>query len=134
MKSVDRIDINKRRPIPNWIKLVLLIMVIFGISLRNCWKKSHVNAVNISDIEIADYTISTIDIKFTVENPNQVDLKKPIIIRVMLKSGAELTSKLTSIEFPAQSKKRYLKVLTKFTRPLTDLSDIGNVTVEVYNP
>jgi len=134
MKSVDRIDINKRRPIPVWVKLLLLIMVIFGVSLRNCWKKTQASNIIISDIEISDFTISTIDIKFTVENPNPVDLKKSIMIKVILDSGEELASKLTAIDFPKQSRKRYLKVLTNFIQPLDDLTKIDRTIVEVYNP
>jgi hypothetical protein len=134
MKSVERIDINKRRPIPNWIKFLLLIMVIFGVGLRNCWKKSNPSSVMISDVQVTEYTISTIDVKFTVENQNKVDLKKSILIKVMHRSGIELASKLTTIEFPAQSKKRYLKVLTKLVKPVNELSDISEVSVEVYNP
>ncbi len=134
MKSVERIDINKRRPIPNWIKLVLLIAVILGVSLRSCWKKTNPNSVLISDIQVTEFTISSVDVKFTVENPHKVNLTKPILIKIMHRSGVELASKLTNIEFPAQSKKRYLKVLTKLVKPVNELSDISEVSVEVYNP
>jgi hypothetical protein len=134
MKSVERIDINKKRPIPNWIKLVLLVVIVFGIGLRNCWKKNNPSSVLISDIQVAEFTISTIDVKFTVENPHNVALKKSILIKVMHRSGTELASKLAAIEFPPQSKKRYLKVLTKLVKPVNELSDIAEVSVEVYNP
>jgi len=134
MRSVDRIDMNKRRPIPSWTKFLLLIMIIFGISLRNCWKKSQSSNITISDIYISEYTISTVDVKFTVENPHEVALSKPIMIRIILNSGEELTSKLASIEFAPQSRKTYLKVLTKLSQPLADLTEIDQVTVEVYNP
>lgn len=134
MPGFDRIDINKRWPIPNWIKLLLLIAVIFGFSLRSCWKKQQAEAVSISDIEIGDFTIATIDVNFVITNPHQVSLKKPILIRVILTSGEELASRLTSIEIPPQSRKRYLKMLDKFSQPLASLSQIEQVTVEVYNP
>lgn len=134
MKSVQRIDINKKRPIPHWIKFVLLIMVVFGISLRNCWKKSNPSSVLISDIQVTAFTISTIDVKFTVENPHNIALQKAILIKALDNSGSELASKLTAIEFPPESKKRYLKVLTQLQKPLNQLSDIAEVSVEVYNP
>ena len=112
MSAFERIDINKRRSIPNWIKLVLLVTVIFGITLRNCWKKSQTSDISITDIEISDYTIASIDVNFVITNPNDVELTKKIIIKAYSASGAELASRLTSIEVSPKSKKRYLKILT----------------------
>ena len=134
MSAFERIDINKRRSIPNWIKLVLLVTVIFGITLRNCWKKSQTSDISITDIEISDYTIASIDVNFVITNPNDVKLTKKIIIKAYLASGEELASRLTSIEVSPKSKKRYLKILTKLQKPLNDINEISRVTVEVYNP
>ena len=134
MSAFERIDINKRRSIPNWIKLVLLVTVIFGITLRNCWKKSQTSDISITDIEISDYTIASIDVNFVITNPNDVELTKKIIIKAYLASGEELASRLTSIEVSPKSKKRYLKILTKLQKPLNDINEISRVTVEVYNP
>ncbi len=134
MSAFERIDINKRRSIPNWIKLVLLVTVIFGITLRNCWKKSQTSDISITDIEISDYTIASIDVNFVITNPNDVELTKKIIIKAYSASGAELASRLTSIEVSPKSKKRYLKILTKLQKPLNDINEISRVTVEVYNP
>ena len=134
MSAFERIDINKRRSIPNWIKLVLLVTVIFGITLRNCWKKSQTSDISITDIEISDYTIASIDVNFVITNPNDVELTKKIIIKAYLASGEELASRLTSIKVSPKSKKRYLKILTKLQKPLNDINEISLVTVEVYNP
>jgi hypothetical protein len=134
MSAFERIDINKRRTIPNWIKLVLLVTVIFGITLRNCWKKSQTSDISITDIEISDYTIASIDVNFVITNPNDVELTKKIIIKAYLASGEELASRLTSIKVSPKSKKRYLKILTKLQKPLNDINEISLVTVEVYNP
>ncbi len=134
MSAFERIDINKRRSIPNWIKLVLLVTVIFGITLRNCWKKSQTSDISITDIEISDYTIASIDVNFVITNSNDVELTKKIIIKAYLASGEELASRLTSIKVSPKSKKRYLKILTKLQKPLNDINEISLVTVEVYNP
>ncbi|HHE39034.1 MAG TPA: hypothetical protein ENL20_10755, partial [Candidatus Cloacimonetes bacterium] len=103
MRSIDRIDMNKKRPIPTYIKLILLVAVIFGISLRNCWKKNESKSLRISEIEITEVTSGNVDVKFTVTNHSKVYLKKPILIKVFTNSGEELTSKITQIEIEPQN-------------------------------
>ncbi len=124
MANFERMDIKKRWPVPNWIKLVLLGMMIFGFYLRSCWKEVQTNQVQISNIEAVDFTNASIDVQFTIANPNGVDLKKSILIKVILNSDAELASRLTSIEIPAKSKKNYLKILNRFAKPLNSLDEI----------
>lgn len=134
MAVFERMELKKRRPVPNWIKLVLLVMVLFGIYIRSCWKEKQVDQIQISNIEIGDFTNSTIDIHFSALNSYNVDLTKPIIIKVFLDQEVELASRLTSIDIPANSNKNYLKVLNRFIKPLNNLDEIKEVTVEVYNP
>ena len=132
MRSVDRIDMNKKRPIPTYIKLILLMAVIFGISIRSCWKKSENRSLLISEIEITEVTSGNVDVKFTVTNNTKVTLKKPFLIRVFTNSGEELTSKITQIEIEPRTSKRYLKVLRKYNIPLKNIDDVSHATVEIY--
>ena len=125
MRSIDRIDMNKKRPIPTYIKLILLVAVIFGISLRSCWKKSETKSLNISEIKITEISSGNVDVKFTVTNNSKVTLKKPILIRVFTNSGEELTSKITQIEIESRTSKRFLKVLQKFNIPLKNIDDVS---------
>ncbi len=132
MRSIERIDINKKRATPTYIKLILLVAVIFGITLRNCWKKNETGSLLISDIELTEITSGNVDVKFTVANNSKVTLKKPILIRVFTNSGEELSSKITQIEIEARTSKRFLKVLQKFNIPLENTADVSHAEVEIY--
>lgn len=134
MSVFERMEMKKKRPIPNYAILVLLLMMVFGIYLRNCWKEKQTSQIEISDIEIVDHTNASIDIQFSANNSYNIQLKKTIIIKVILTSGADLASRLTYIEVPPKSNKKYLKILNRFAKPLNSLDEIEKVTVEIYNP
>lgn len=134
MSVFERMEMKKKRPIPNYAIMVLLLMMVFGVYLRSCWKEKQVHQIEIANIEIVDHTNASIDIQFSANNPYKVPLKKSILIKVILTSGADLASRLTSIEFPPNSNKKYLKILNRFAKPLTSLDEISKVTVEIYNP
>lgn len=132
MKSIDRIDIKKRWPIPTAVKLFLLVAVILGIATRNCWMKDPGKNLQISDIEIIEVTGISADVAFVAANRAKVNLKKSVIIRLFTKDGEEIASKISYIEIPAKSRKRYLKVLQKFNFPIKSREDIAEISVEWY--
>lgn len=133
MKSVDRIDIKKRYPIPPYVKLILMLAVILGIIGRSCWLKNKDSNIKISDIEVVEATKVTADIEFNVANRATVALKKSFIIKIVDKKDQLVASKITQIELQPKSNKRYLKILQKFNVPLMNgKDDIKEVTVEVY--
>jgi len=133
MQSVDRIDIKKKWPIPAWVKMVLMLAVILGILGRSCWMKSKDVNIQIANIEVVDATKVTADIKFNVANRASIPLKKSFIIKIINQEDQLVASKITQIELPPKSNKRYLKVIEKFNIPLMhEADDIKVVTVEVY--
>lgn len=133
MKNVDRIDIKKKWPIPVWVKLVLMMAVILGVWGRSCWLKTKDANIRISDIEVVEATKVTADIKFNVANRAEIALRKSFLIQIYNQRDELVASKITQIELPPRSNRRYLKVLEKFNVPLLNgLEDIKKVTVEVY--
>jgi len=132
MRSVDRIDIKKKRPIPASAKLVLMLAVIFGLVMHTCWKKNQDKNIQISDIQISNITRMSLDISFTIASRASVELEKAFMIEVYTSSGELLTSKLTSINVAPKTRKRYIKVLQKFNIPLEDPDDIGDFRIYVY--
>ena len=132
MRSIDRIDIKKRWTIPPTIKLILLVAVILGFIGRNCWMKNPGRNLQISEIEISEVTKVSADVKFTVANRAKITQKKSVLIKIFSPSGDLIASKITWIEIPAKSRKRYLKVLQKFNFPIENPEDIVDVTVEWY--
>ena len=132
MRSIDRIDIKKRWPIPATVKLLLMLLVIMGFIMHNCWKKTHGKSLPISDIEITELTRVSADVAFVVVNPHNLELKKAVLIKIFTNSGELIASKISSITMPAKTKKRYLKVLQKFNFPVDDPEIVGDVTIEWY--
>ena len=132
MSSFERIDIKKRWPIPPAIKLILLVAVILGLVVRNCWMKDPGRNLQISEIEITEVTKVSADVKFTVANRAKITLKKSVMIKIFSPSGDLIASKIAWIEIPAKSRKRYLKVLQKFNFPIENPDAIVDATVEFY--
>jgi hypothetical protein len=134
MAIVDRIDINKKRPAPPWIKMILLIAVLFGIYVRGCWIKNQSAQIFISDVFIQEFTTASIDVAFTIENKTGMKLNKNIIIKVNSDSGEEISSRITSVTLVPYSKKKHIKVLQKLNRPIREQADVAKVTVELFIP
>jgi len=132
MRSVDRIDIKKRRPIPAAAKMILMLAVIMGLVLHTCWQKTKGDNLQISDIQISNITRVSLDISFAVASRASIEMEKSFMIEVYLQNGKLLTSRLTHLKIPPKTRKRYIKVLQKFNMPLDDPDDIGDFKIYVY--
>ena len=132
MRSVDRIDINKKRAIPPVAKLIMMLAVIIGLVLHTCWKKTQGDNLQISDIQLSNITRMRLDVSFTIASRASVELEKPFMIEIYNTSGELLANKLTSLTIPPKTRKRYIKVLQKFNMPLESPDDIGDFKIYVY--
>ncbi|MCK5050942.1 MAG: hypothetical protein KAS53_04340 [Candidatus Cloacimonetes bacterium] len=132
MRSVDRIDINKKRTIPPAAKLIMMLAVIMGLVLHTCWKKTQGDNLQISDIQLSNITRISLDISFTIASRASVELEKSFMIEIYTTSGELLANKLTRLTIPPKTRKRYIKVLQKFNMPLNDPDDIGDFKIYVY--
>ena len=132
MPAFERIDIKKRRPMPPAVKLILLVAVIFGFILHNCWKKSQGKNLQISEIEITELTRVSADVAFVVSSRASIELKKSVLIEIYTKSGELIASKISRITIPPKTKKRYLKVLQKFNFHLNNTEDIDEISITWY--
>ncbi|MCF7858732.1 MAG: hypothetical protein K9N07_05335 [Candidatus Cloacimonetes bacterium] len=132
MKSVDRIDIKKKRPIPTYVKLILLVTVIVGLLIHNCWKKTQGVNIQISDIQLSNITRVSLDVSFTIASRASLELDKAFMIEIYTTQGELIASKLTHIKVPPKSRKRYIKVLQKFNFPLNDPDEISDFKIYVY--
>lgn len=135
MKSVDRIDINRKWPIPNWVPMMLLIVAVCGLLIGRCSHRARKDYIQFSNIEVIAATHANIDIKFTARNISEIDFKKKgVLIRVVNEQGDEIASKITTINLTPGESKRFLKVLTKFNIPLRSSEEISEVKIETYSP
>ena len=132
MPRFERLDWKVKRPIPATMKLLLMIAIIVGILMRNCWKKNQAKPIIISEVKITQITRVSIEVSYYVQNLASVPLKKSFLIKIFTKSGEILASKITQNEIPARSKKHYVKILQKFNMPLKNKNEISHATVELY--
>ena len=132
MRSVDRIDINKKRAIPQASKLILMLTVIMGLVLHTCWKKTQGDNLQISDIQLSNITRISLDISFTIASRASIELEKSFMIEIYTTSGELLANKLTRLTISPKTRKRYIKVLQKFNMPLESPDDIGDFRIYVY--
>lgn len=134
MKSVDRIDITKKRPIPASAKLVILLAVIFGIWLRANWVKKQPYTLRFLNIRATEVTSSSIEVTFEVANPNNIEVKKNILIRAFTTKGELIADRITEIVSQPKKKQKYIKMLNILNVPIKSTDDIGDITIEIYTP
>ncbi len=132
MRSVDRIDINKKRAIPPAVKLIMMLAVIMGLVLHTCWKKTQGDNLQISDIQLSNITRISLDISFTIASRASIELDKSFMIEIYTTSGDLLANRLIQLSIPPKTRKRYIKVLQKFNMPLESPDDIGDFKIYVY--
>ena len=132
MRSVDRIDINKKRAIPPAAKLIMMLAVIMGLVLHTCWKKTQGDNLQISDIQLSNITRISLDISFTIASRASIELDKSFMIEIYTTNGDLLANKLIHLSIPPKTRKRYIKVLQKFNMPLESPDDIGDFKIYVY--
>ncbi len=132
MSKLERMELKKKYPISSTVKLIMLVAIVMGFYIRGCARKKAAEAVKISYVEISEVTSGNIDIKFVVENRADVELTKAFLIRVFMDDGEELASKITNVTLQPRSRKKYLKMLTKFNIVMSDASKVSHATVELY--
>jgi hypothetical protein len=134
MPIIERPDFPKRRPAPPWLKLVLLATVLIGFYLRSCWYDSKENYYEISDIELTDQTLSSVDVLFVVSNNTRMGKEESVLIRLYTSRGDEIASRITTINLASRSRKRYRKLLENWNRPLYEDEELSHATVEIFKP
>ncbi|MCF7919819.1 MAG: hypothetical protein K9N06_07895 [Candidatus Cloacimonetes bacterium] len=135
MKSIDRIDINRKWQRPGWVPMLLLLCAFAGFLIGKCNHQAQKEYILFSDIELQSVTHSNIDVAFIAKNRTKINYEnKAILIKVFDLNNEEIASKITTIALGAGEQKRFLKVLTKLRIPITGADDIAGVTVEKYHP
>ncbi|MCF7913066.1 MAG: hypothetical protein K9M99_11095 [Candidatus Cloacimonetes bacterium] len=134
MKSVDRIDMNRKWPIPSWIPMLLLVAAVLGLLLGRCGHAARDKYIVFYNVEVQEATMANIDVTFEAYNRSKVDFQNEgILIRAYNEAGEEIASKITTIDLESGTHKRFLKVLTKLTKLIKTKEDVRNVTVELYH-
>jgi len=134
MAKLERMELKKKYPVSAAIKLLMMVAIVMGFYIRGCSRKNAAKLIKISYVEVTEVTSANIDIKFVVENGASVQLKKNFLIKVFLEDGEEVASKITAVTLQPNSRKKYLKVLSKFNSIVNSETKISHATVEIYEP
>jgi len=135
MPIIERPDlIKKRRYAPAGLKLILLVAVVMGFWLRTCWYSKQEEYYEISNIEFENQTMSSVDVLFDVTNNTGNSKEITVLIRIYTDTEFEMASRITSIEVEPRSKKRYRKMIEKWSRPLYMDERLSHATVEIFVP
>ena len=134
MKSVDRIDMNRKWPMPNWIPMLLLVAAISGLLIGRCGHAARDKYIVFYNVEVQEATLANIDVTFEAYNRSKVDFRdEGVLIRAYNETGEEIASKITTIDLDSGKKLRFLKVLTKLTKRIDSKEDVHSVSVEIYH-
>ena len=134
MPIIERPDFTRRRAIPASLKLILLGAVILGLFLRSCWYDKRETYYEIDQIELTGQTLSSVDVLFVVTNNTRMQKEESVLIRLYTTRGDELASRITSIDIPPRSRRRYRKMIERWERPLYTDEELSHATVEIYRP
>ncbi|MBW6515756.1 MAG: hypothetical protein K0B81_03950 [Candidatus Cloacimonetes bacterium] len=134
MPHIERPDYTRRRAIPPSLKLILLGAVIFGLVLRSCWYDKRETYYEITDIELTDQTMASVDVLFVVANKTRMQKEESVLIRLYTTRGDEIASRITAIDIPPRTQRRYRKIVERWARPLYEGEELSHATVEIYRP
>lgn len=134
MAKLERMELKKKYPISIAVKLLMMVAIVMGFYIRGCSRKNAAKLIKISYVEVAEVTSANIDIYFMVDNAASVMLKKNFLIKVFLENGEEVASKITTVSLEPKSRKKYLKVLSKFNMAVNSETKVSHATVEMYEP
>jgi hypothetical protein len=134
MKSVDRIDMNRKWPMPSWIPMLLLVAAVSGLLIGRCGHAARDKYIVFYNVEVQEASFANIDVTFEAYNRSKVDFhNKGVLIIAYNEAGEEIASKITTIDLDSGKKLRFLKVLTKLTKLIKNKDDVHSVSVELYH-
>jgi len=134
MKSVDRIDMNRKWVMPSWVPMLMLVAAVSGLLIGRCSHAARDKYIIFYNIEVQEATQANIDVTFEAYNRSKVDFEgEGVLIRAYNEAGEEIASKITLIDLKSGDKQRYLKVLTKLTKLIKNKDDVASVSVELYH-
>ncbi len=134
MPYFDRLEFPRNHNISTTIKFVLFIIVILAIIGRSVWINHRKKSLIITNVEVIESSRTTIDVGFMVTNAKDYSQKREFLIKVYDDDKKEIGSRMIRLDNPANSTKRYRKVLSKFKRPLGENEKFTNAEVTLYEP
>lgn len=127
-------DMHRRRPVPVWLKMMLLVAVLFGIAIFRCSRSAESEKLVIHDVSVEESSNISAKVIFSIRN--RVDRlygKKQVRIVLEDQLGREYASRLVAVDIQPLSDRKYVFVLSEFHfTPPADV--VASPVVEFYYP
>jgi hypothetical protein len=132
MPRFERLDFPKKYPVPNWIKLAIIVALIAGFGIYDCSQKKVLDEIKVLDVKITDYSRVHIEVQYTIQSQSHVDRDIWFILKAFDIKGKELGSTLYQVNVKAGRSQPMLKILDKLERPLENGEKPDKATVSIY--
>lgn len=132
MYKFDRMEYPKKYPVPGWLKVFVLAMVMIGILIHNCSQDNLQKEIRIQDMRITDYSRVHVEVAFTLVSQARVDREVWLLIEVLDSNQRILGSSLFQTSVMAGKTKPMLKILDKLDRTLEPGEKPETARIEIY--
>lgn len=104
MSPFEAINFPKKYPVSASVKIVVLLLIIFGIWLRGCYYRQLPKEMIISEVSISNLTTQSVDVNFTLENRKGVNMDQNLFIQIFTTENYMIASKIVKVTVPAGKK------------------------------
>ncbi|MFO7659389.1 MAG: hypothetical protein R6V77_00580 [Candidatus Cloacimonadaceae bacterium] len=132
MLKIDRMQFPNKYPVPNWIKLLAIALVLMGIFIHNCTQDLQDKEISISDVSIAAYSKVHVEVTYTLQNLAKADREVWLLLKVYDDKDEELGSVLYLVTIKAGVTQSRIKLVDKLERPLADNEQPAKATIQIY--
>ena len=132
MPRIERPDLQRRLPVPGYVKIVAILFVIFGIWFQTCTQKQLENEIRFSNLRITEYTRVYLEVRYTITNLSAYDRDANLMLKVYSEKGDLVASTIYAVNVPAHTSQDMIKIIEKMLRPLDKEEKPGKVTLEIY--
>jgi len=132
MLKIDRMQFPNKYPVPNWIKLLVIALVLMGIFIHNCIQDQQERDIRISDVSISDYSAAHVEVSYKLQNLARVDHDVWLLLKVYDDKDEELGSVLFLVSIKAGLTQPRIKVVDKLARPLAENEKPAKASIRIY--
>lgn len=132
MLKIDRMQFPNKYPVPNWIKLLVVALILMGIFIHNCMQDMQDREIRISDVSIAAYSTAHVEVTYKLQNLAKVERDVWLLLKVYDDKDEELGSVLFLVSIKAGVTQSRIKVVDKLTRPLAENEKPAKASLQIY--
>jgi len=132
MLKIDRLEFPKKYPIPNCVKLLVVLLVFTGILIHNCSQTNLTKEIQVSNVRITTYSKVHAEVEYLLTNKSAFKRDVRLLVRIFNETGEELGSALYMVQTLPYSSKPMVKIIDKLSSPLENENIPVKATLEIY--